>query len=60
MGNSYCCCQERDKNEIYKMFSRKAFLGMKHYTVNRDYDIDRLLGLGTYGQLRLAKNKRIK
>lgn len=35
-------------------------LGIKTYSINKDYEIERNLGFGAYGEVKLGKHKKSK
>ncbi len=40
--------------------SRKNMLGMKTYSINKDYEMERNLGYGSYGEVKLGKHRKTK
>eukprot|EP00347_Sterkiella_histriomuscorum_P023324 403335085 len=59
MGNIICCAQDSNSQgaDTHK-FSKKDFMRVKQYNIRDDYQIDRQLGLGSYGEVRLGLNKK--
>jgi hypothetical protein len=58
MGN---LCNIRGDNYVSaKTFSRKDFLGIKTHSILNDYNFEKMLGLGAYGEVRLGLHKRSK
>lgn len=61
MGNIACCTKsDGPGNPLDAQFSRKDFLGIKTHSVLRDYTMEKKLGFGAFGEVRLGVHKRSK
>ena len=52
------CCSSRQTLDTN--FSRKDFLSIKTHSILIDYMMEKMLGLGSYGEVRLGRHKRSK
>lgn len=44
-------CGKSDKTFDYQGISKKEFVGIKNYSILRDYQIERNLGFGSFGEV---------
>lgn len=57
------CGKDSDTTITYaksesKGFSKKNMIGIKTYSINKDYEILRSLGFGSYGEVKLGKHRK--
>ena len=59
MGVVNCCAPKNDVMMVDSQLSRRNFPGnIKTHSILKDYTIDRQLGLGSYGEVRLGIHKK--
>ena len=60
MGSVFTCAKNSNSTLEKPGFSKRDFLGVKTTNITYDYLMDRVLGFGSFGEVRLAYNKKSK
>ena len=57
MGN-ICVHRDKAENDLGRGVSKKSMIGLKTHNILRDYDIEKTLGFGSYGEVNLGRHKK--